>query len=162
MTPSTRLIRLIRAGFPASPLPQRFLRARGELSPRSDTALELSRRLQGREWPEISINDWAMVGTPPCIARRYLEPEAFLYYVPSLLIGVYQCPEYLNFAVEGIIPDNQARRPRGEWWMEFSLNVSEAQKMAFAAFLMDIRPLYPEAESAIRADVEVAEGLWSK
>jgi hypothetical protein len=102
-----------------------------------------------------------MVGAPPCITRSYLEPATFLYYLPSLLVGVFQDPQYLDFAVEAIIPYNQNHRPRGEWWSVFSKSVTQVQKMALAAFLVDIGPLYSDTDDTMRATVEVAGRLWS-
>ena len=62
--------------------------------------------------------DWRMVGTPPCISRLYLEPATFMYYLPSIIIGVSREMEFWDFALEAIIPYNKNRVPRGRWWSQ--------------------------------------------
>jgi hypothetical protein len=59
--------------------------------------------------------DWTMIGAPACLARAYLEPDAFRYYLPSLLVGVLRDIGYLDWALECLLPARQeaAHDPKG-------------------------------------------------
>jgi hypothetical protein len=50
--------------------------------------------------------------------QAYLEPATFMYYLPSIIIGVSREMEFWDFALEAIIPYNKNRVPRGRWWSQ--------------------------------------------
>jgi hypothetical protein len=58
--------------------------------------------LAQREWTEIKMTDWKMIGHIN-ISREHLDPATFLYYLPSLLLGVIEEPGYLYWALEAIM-----------------------------------------------------------
>jgi hypothetical protein len=135
MTQNDKFLKLVHASFPAEPLPEQFFWAESRESLEGDIPKELQKRIAHRRWTQIRIIDWAMVGTPPSIARTYLEPPTFLYYLPSLLVGVLDEANYFEFGIEAIIPHNKTHTPRGKWWFSFSACVSEDQRVALCAFL---------------------------
>ena len=103
-----------------------------------------------------------MIGAPPAIARFYIEPSTFLYYLPSLLTGVFHNIEYIDFALESILPYNKMHLPRGKWWDEFSQTVSPAQRAAFFAFLWRGRvTLWDKIGHVDQSLVQDAERIWS-
>jgi hypothetical protein len=63
--------------------------------------------------------DWRMVGVSPAVSRLHLEPATFLYDVPSVLLGVYPKFDFIEYALESVIPFNQNHVPRGRWWFGF-------------------------------------------
>jgi hypothetical protein len=162
MTASEQFLKLIDASFPIEPLPTRFFWAEGENSPHGDIPEELMNRIAHRRWTDVTIQDWAMIGAPPSITRGYLEPATFLYYLPSLIVGVFRETEYMDFAVEAIIPSGRDRRPRGKWWSEFSKSVSLNQRVTLSAFLANVRLMFWESIGpATQQQVYDAEAIWS-
>jgi hypothetical protein len=130
---------LVKTSFPVEPLPSNFFRPEGIASLDLDIPQELRNRISGRPWTNLTLLDWRMIGASPIVARRYLEPATFMYYVPSLLVGASQEIEFIQFALEAIIPDNEIHVPRGEWWFEFSGIATPPQRAALAAFLAHVR-----------------------
>jgi len=145
--------------FPPEPIPQSFFWSEGDEAFQPDIPMGLQTRLSGRRWPEVKLNDWLMVGAPPCIARRYLEPSVFVYYLPSLFVGVFDDLPHLDWVLEGIIPFNKTHTPRGKWWARFDACISESQRAALRSFLRLIRStsLTDLRDQALLFD---AEAIW--
>ena len=153
---------LFMAAFPAEPRPIKFFLETNEDWSDLDIPQELERRIAGRLWTQVTLMDWRMTGTAPVVARRYLVPATFLYYVPSIIVGTYRELEFIEFALEGIIPDNKYHVPRGNWWFEFAEAVSPPQKVALSVFLSYIREAFwDRIGPANQSLLEHAEKIWS-
>jgi hypothetical protein len=142
MTESAEFLDLVRTAFPAAPVPVQFFWTEGKDSLDGDMPHELRNRIAGRPWTEITLTDWRMTGTSPVVARRYLEPATFMYYVPSIIVEAYQHIEFIDYALEGIIPENKYHMSRGKWWFEFSGIASPRQRAALSVFLSHIRLMF--------------------
>jgi len=162
MTELERFFQLVHVSFPAEPLPRKFFWAElNEQLFQPDIPGELQSRLQNRRWTEIKLMDWLMTGVEPITSRSYLEPATFLYYLPSLLVGVFDDHGYLNWAIEAILPDNRWHKPRGKWWTAFHGCVSEKQRITLCSFLSTVRSIHWETMGSDRqAAVTDAEGIW--
>ena len=102
-----------------------------------------------------------MIGASPVVARRYLDPATFMYYVPSLLVGAAEQIECIELALEAIVPDNKNHQPRGEWWSNFSGIASPRQRTALSAFLAHIRlTAWDPICAANQYLLERAENIW--
>lgn len=123
----------IRAAFPEHPIPKNFFGSTEGLE--YDLPQELARRIAGRAWTSLSLTDWRMVGATPAAYRAYLVPKTFAYYVPTFLVGVISEPEFLDLALEAILPSNREHRPRGAWWFSFADAFTDPQRTAMTAFL---------------------------
>lgn len=163
MSENEKHLEFIGNAFPVEPLPTRFFSSQGGKSLDFEIPQELSNRIAGRPWTEVTLMDWRMTGTSPVVARRYLEPAAFMYYVPSIIVGGLQQIEFIDFALEGISPDNKHHEPRGEWWFEFSEIASPRQRAALSAFLSHVRlRFWDKIGPANQYLLECAENIWSK
>ena len=161
MAENESLLVLVSAAFPVDPLPTRFFSPEGDRAFDFDIPQELKNRIAGRLWTQVTLLDWRMTGTSPVVARRYLEPATFMYYVPSIIVGTLQKMDFIEFALEGIMPDNKYHVPRGEWWSEFSKIASPAQRAAFSAFLSYVRhSLWGVIGPANQHLLEHAENIW--
>ena len=161
MTESAKFLDLIRRAFPAAPVPAQFFWTEGRDSLDCDIPQELRDRIAGRPWTEVTLMDWRMTGTSPVVARRYLEPATFMYYVPSIIVGASQQIECIKLALEGIVPDNKYHVPRGSWWSEFSGIASPSQRAALSAFLAYIRLVsWDTIGPANQYLLEHAESVW--
>jgi hypothetical protein len=162
MTESESLSDLIGTAFPVEPLPTQFFSTEGKESLDCDIPQELRNRISGRPWTEVTLMAWTMTGSSPVVARRYLEPATFMYYVPSIVVGVLQEMDFIELALEGIIPDNKNHVPRGNWWFEFSGNASPRQRAALATFLLHIRFKFWDTIGPVNQYfLEHAENIWS-
>jgi hypothetical protein len=162
MTECDKFIRHLHTSFPAEPLPERFFWAASDHPIEGDIPNELSTRIMGRRWTELTIMDWMMTGAPPVIARSYLEPATFVYYLPSLLIDIFDKPEYFEMAVDCMLPNNVTRTPRGNWWREFTRSISADQRIALSVFVGLVRLLLWESIGEEgQARVHDAEIFWS-
>jgi hypothetical protein len=162
MTQNQKFLSLIDLAFPLEPKPDAFFSEEGKNSCGYDIPRELEKRLFDRYWTEITLMDWRMIGAAPVVARRYFEPAAFMYYLPSLIVGVSQEIEFVDFALEGMIPDNKYHVPRGKWWFEFSNIASSYQQEALVTFLSYIRLVFwDRIGSANQYLLERAESIWT-
>jgi hypothetical protein len=161
MTTVDQISKLIHASFPVDPLPDEFWLAGAIRRPLDDIAEELQKRIAERPWVEITIRDWAMTGVSTDIVRRYLTPNAFRYYLPSLLVGALRDTGYVDWALDSILPANHKRRPKGEWWEEYSGGFSARQRTAVCAFVEGIRVLFwDNIGPAAQQQIVDAEAFW--
>jgi hypothetical protein len=123
-------------------------------------------RLAGRKWTDIQMDDWTMVGQI-AHTRELLAPTTFLYYLPSLLLGVAQDdPGYLDWALEALIPLGRDRKPKSKWWSELLAIIQPSQSATLRAFIAHVRndllppekgPFVITANEALTSE---AEAFW--
>ncbi len=89
-----------------------------------------------------------------------MDPETFLYYLPSLLICALRDAGYLQEAIDAILPDNKWHKPRGKWWATFRGCVSEQQRIALCKFLAHIRAQGRIIKSGLEPVLIDAERIW--
>jgi len=130
---------LAHASFPTDPIPSEFFWSESKAPLQGDIPEELQNRIACHRWPEVTLEHWLMIGAPPCVTRSYLKPSTFLYYLPSLLLGVLGDLRYVDWALEGALPYNKGHVPRGTWWAEFSATVSASQRATLQFFLALVR-----------------------
>ncbi|MBV8894790.1 DUF6714 family protein [Bradyrhizobium sp.] len=135
-----QLCELLRASFPVEPLPEFFWRAGAEQPP-GDIPDELQKRLANRPWIDVTMRDWTMMGAPAWLARIYLDPDTFRYYLPSLLVGVLHDTGYIDWALECLLPAGRKRRTERKEWTEFWDGLSDKQRDAIRAYLTGIRSM---------------------
>jgi len=153
---------LIRTAFPTEPLPRTFW-VTGADQHAGDIPDELARRLAHRPWTHVTMDDWAMVGARPSLAKQYLHPDAFRYYVPSLLVGALQDSGYLDWALECLLPAGRQRRIGRLEWAQFHDGFSAAQRHAIRVYLEGLRSMLKEsADPVVRHLIGEAEAVWSQ
>ena len=95
---------------------------------------ELLKRFRGKKWTEILLDDWINIAGIQAI-RVYLSPSSFHYYLPSLLMSVLERPQYLDWGLEALLPQNKGRKPKGEWWHEYFACFTVEQRLAVRLFI---------------------------
>ena len=85
MTEKEQFLDLVRTIFPAEPIPTTFFRRQHRSSDNNDINQELMKRIFGRSWKAVTIMDWAMIDTSPAVSGFYLDHQAFIYHVASIL-----------------------------------------------------------------------------
>ena len=153
---------LLRASFPVEPLPRFFWRAGGGQPP-GDIPDELQKRLAQRLWVDVTMRDWTMIGAPAWLARIYLDPDAYRYYLPSLLVGVLQDSGYLDWALESLLPAGRKRRTDRKEWSEFWDGLSDKQREAIRSYLKSVRSMLGDPADAAdhhRQLLDEATVIW--
>jgi hypothetical protein len=138
MTKNGDFLKLLHATFPPQPMPAQFFWEEDRHDNSYEFRGDLLEWLAERQWTEIKMHDWAMAGDTR-MTRELLEPATFLYYSPSLLLGVTEDLGYLDWALEAIIPSGRDRRPKSKWWGELLETISSEQSATIRAFLAHVR-----------------------
>jgi hypothetical protein len=138
MTKKEDFLKLLLATFPPQPMPAQFFWKEDQHDNSYEFRRDLLEWVAGRQWTEIKMRDWAMVGHMSS-TRELLEPATFLYYLPSLLLSVTEDPGYLDWALEAIIPSGRDRRPKSKWWVELLETISPDQSATIRAFFAYVR-----------------------
>jgi hypothetical protein len=165
MTKKEDFLKLLLATFPPQPMPAQFFWKEDRHDNSYEFRRDLLEWLAERQWTEVKMRDWAMAGHIS-ITRELLEPATFLYYLPSLLLGVTEDPGYLDWALEAIIPSGRDRRPKSKWWGQLLETISPEQAAAIRAFLAHARSdlLRSDKEPFVVSEEEVhsdeAETFW--
>jgi hypothetical protein len=160
MTTIDQISQLIHASFPVDPLPSQFFWLEGD-APIGDIPEELLNRIAQRPWAEITMWEWAMTGAHAGTSRRYLDPNTFRYYLPSLLVGGLRESGYIDWALESVLPAGRKRRTTGKWWKEFAEGFSAMQRSAVCAYLKGIRLLlWDSVGPANQQMICDAEAIW--
>jgi hypothetical protein len=133
----------IHAAFAVHPVPASALRNSDNFWRDSDIWSSLKQFVAYRRWDELTLHDWAMIGTTPGIARYYLDAHAFHYYVPSILVNVFETGQYPEFAIDALVsPDFSNVNARDEletWWTTFISQFSPSQKACVCNFVEHIK-----------------------
>jgi len=103
------LIAKIQTAFAHRKMPSEVIQMEGRFQIDSD--VEDTLWFQGRDWREVTCDDWRQ----RYCAVHFLSPEAFAYYLPSLLILTLENPGTPTLAFESIIYDLD-RSPSTDGW----------------------------------------------
>jgi hypothetical protein len=159
-------LKLLLATFPPEPVPAQFFWKEDRHDDSYEFRRDLRECLAERKWTEIKMSDWTMAGNIS-LTRELLEPTTFLYYLPSLLLGVAEDgPGYLDWALEAIIPSGRDRKPKSKWWGELLATIQPRQSATLRAFLAHVRSdlspsdKVPFVISAHEALALEAEAFW--
>jgi hypothetical protein len=142
--------------FPAEDVPRAMFSGKYE---RNDITDDITAKFSGKKWTDVVLDDWIYCADVEVVSY-YMAPEAFKYYIPSLLVSVIDKPDYLDWGVRGLLPHNKDRRPRVGGWESFRRLFSKEQECCVHGFLEAARS-NPNASSEVRSLVEIAlRGLW--
>ena len=158
---STDLFTLIRTAFPTEPLPGTFW-IDGDAQAGGDIPHELAERLAQRPWTDVTLGDWLMTGHPSSV-KCFLHPDAFRYYLPSLLVGVLDDTGYLDWALEALLPEGRRRRTDRPDWLQFWEGFSGTQRNAIRSYLKGVRAVLGEAADPVeRYLFDELEAVWGQ
>ncbi len=157
------LISEITLQFPIDPIPAVLFSTESRFISQEDIPASIQLQLIGKAWCDIGLEAWAMMGVPIDLARDYLTPEAFAYYLPSLIVGGLSCNTYLLDIVEAIAPPEKKSTSTMIWWEMLAANVSPSQKRCIMQFLVFAEDsLGARSIETKNPAVEQARLFWSR
>jgi hypothetical protein len=112
-------------------------------------AESLRKSFSGKCWKEISLDDWINVADIETIAQ-VMTPESFFYYLPSILIHAFLHADYNDWGVRALLPHNQDRIEKGDWWKRFVQLFSREQKVLVCGYLSALEKVSHEDDYSQR------------
>jgi uncharacterized protein DUF6714 len=161
MNANEQLSNLLHATFPVQPMPTQFFWLKDVHDDSYEFRHDLLEWLGQRLWTEVKLSDWTLK-RDIVVSREHLEPVTFLYYLPSLLIGVMEQPEEIELALEAIIPPGRDRKPKRLWWRDLIETISLEQCKAIRAFVAHIRDHVLQSHKWRTFSITAAEALTSE
>jgi|GEM_PF-5640597 len=118
--------------FPAALVPSHIF---GDNQGSTEFHEEITNRFLGKVWRDVSLNDWLCTANVITI-RYYMTPKAFHYYLPSLLFYVVdEKDNYLDWALDALLPVNAKRIAKGDWWFSYVEEFSREQSLFISSYL---------------------------
>jgi hypothetical protein len=127
--------------FPRTPIPKEILLSANTFSD-DDISESVRKVLHLKSWDEILLNNWLRCTASTTTLMYFITPQAFHYYLPSLLTSVIDDPGYFDWGVSALLPYNKNHVRKNTWWMEYESLFNEPQRQAIMSFLS-----YVEKES---------------
>jgi hypothetical protein len=107
----------------------------------------------------LNIEDWINIGTIETIVYNFL-PKAFHCYLPSILCLSIAEINYIDWGIKAILPHNQSREPKGDWWQEYYSYFTLSQKAFVEESLLGLLELVPNSsEKEYLAQIGL-EKIW--
>jgi hypothetical protein len=107
--------------------------------------------------------DWTMTGVQACITRAYIDPNAFRYYLPSLLLGGLSDFGYIDWPLECLLPAGRKRRTSEQWWRDFSAGFSKEQKDTVRTYLLGVQSMLRDSSHLSELHfIDEAQVIWGR
>jgi hypothetical protein len=141
--------------FPTMPFPAEHRRKDGSIDWEVEDDVK---KFLGKQWDDIGLEHWIRSVSPAAI-RNSTNPLFFKYYLPSLLIGVFENPDFFPLALDALLPDNPKLEPRRAW-TEFRSQFSPQQVAAVVMFLELLKEQVNFEDPVCRAANVGLGNLW--
>jgi hypothetical protein len=119
--------------FPRIPIPMEVL-----VNPSTqfvgDIPQAVSEELHLKSWDKVSLNNWLFTASIP-VLMGVITPQAFHYYLPSLLSRVMDAPDYFDWGVSALLPNNKNHERKNAWWIKYESLFNRLQRHAILDFL---------------------------
>lgn len=129
---SVEIIKGVKDAFPVHPIPTKVLL--DELD-NSEFSYEIRSRFVSKAWTLVTLDDWVSTASIGVIVNHML-PEAFHYYLPSILCASLNNKNYIERGLESILPNNQRRKPKSDWWKKYISCFNAEQKKMVRAYAL--------------------------
>ena len=101
----------------------------------SEFSEDIRHHFISKSWDSVTLDDWINTAGIE-VMPYYMTPKAFHYYLPSLLCATLENGEYIDWGLKAILPQNQAREPKGDWWSGFYNCINEEQRKVLREYLI--------------------------
>lgn len=120
--------------FPRIPIPKEILLSANTFSD-DDISESVRKVLHLKSWDEILLNNWLRCTASTTTLMYFITPQAFHYYLPSLLAGVIDDSGYFDWGVSALLPYNKNHVRKSTWWTEYESLFSTSQRQVMMSFL---------------------------
>jgi len=120
--------------FPISPLPKRLLLDEYDNSEFSEG---ICNAFLSKQWVSVTVDDWVNIACIEVVSS-YMSPRAFHYYLPSLLLGVLEEGSYIDWGLKAVLPQNQSREPRSDWWKDYVACFNLKQRRFIQEYILSV------------------------
>lgn len=121
--------------FLTKPTPSTLINPEIESGFQDDIYTSIQHHFANRTWIEIDLHSWAMIGIPIDLVRDYMTPDAFAYYIPSLLVGSLSDDRYVTNILEAILPPERMSQRSTVWWETLVEKFNNLQKRCILSYL---------------------------
>lgn len=119
--------------FPKIPIPKEILQSAWTFSD-DDISESVRIELHLKSWDEVLLNNWLCTANISSL-MYFLTPQAFHYYLPSLLTGVIDDLGYFDWGVNALLPYDKNHVRKSTWWTEYESLFSTSQRQVIMSFL---------------------------
>jgi hypothetical protein len=119
---------------------------------------EINKRLVGKNWHDVNLEDWISIASLPTL-MECMTPQGVHYFLPSLLLGVIDEPNYYSWGVDALRPHNKYQTEKSEWWTTYKQLFSEEQIIAVRNFLLYVIEKADDYDDS-KYSAESAAPLW--
>lgn len=150
------LVTRLESVYPSHPIPKIVLTDDRD---RSEFSNEIRKRFLSKPWTSVTLDDWINTASVEVIAS-YMLPESFHYYLPSLICSSLDNKDYADWGLRAILPPNQRREPKGDWWAKYVSCFNVEQKKVLQEYVRCISECYAdESEEKYLATIAL-ENIW--
>lgn len=103
----------------------------------SEFSDDIQNNFHGKRWDEVTLMDWISTASIQ-VVRLYMSPQAFKYYLPSILISSANNISYLDWGLKALLPDNAKYLPKGVWWQSYYQLFENGQRQEICLYLAEI------------------------
>jgi hypothetical protein len=124
---------LILSAFPLKPVPST---ATKQSPPFGEIDSWLDHSFSRKTWEivdciEIADANYAIAALQGCFS-----PEAYAYYLPSIMIGSNSSALLLDYSLRWLLPANKSFERRRGWWSDMESSLNSKQRQAIRAFFL--------------------------
>lgn len=148
------------SAFPQTPVPERLFQNSDLSAGCHEFVIDLESRFQGKQWSAVRLDDWINTASP-AVLRNVMTPEAYHYYVPSLMAGTLDDTNYIDCAQEALLPCNKHRIPKGKWWFDYFSLFSKEQRTTIILYAKHLEKILAK-DSAEFFSCHDLISIWSE
>ncbi|QQR68904.1 MAG: hypothetical protein IPI58_08755 [Alphaproteobacteria bacterium] len=166
MTTESVFENILTQAFPIEPVPECFFQNPEDATSDLELPLDLREKLMGRRWTDVAFEDWRWIGGLST-KRCYMTPEAYHYYLPSLLLQISKNKDWVVYGVDALLPGEKFipelqtwSEYSSVWWKNFTERFNVHQREVVRIYLKDVELIEPaDLESIARAKYAL-DNIW--
>jgi hypothetical protein len=154
---SHNLVNRFKSVYPTHPIPKRILTDERD---NSEFSKEIRKRFTSKPWTSVTLDDWINTASIEVIAS-YMPPEAFQYYLPSIICSSLDNKDYIDWGLRAILPPNQRREAKGDWWIKYVSCFNSEKKKVLQEYIRYILERSSDESEEKHLATIALEKIWT-
>lgn len=151
---------LFEISFPTSPMPAKYVL--DNVDQNHEIIQALGKYVLGKSWKDVTLLEWRLSEPSLGVVRDYVTIEAYIYYMPSVLLGALEDLRFMEMALEAILPYNREHVARGKWWSMFISYLSQSRKQCIFKFIEYVeRNFWNDVGPSNQVSLFDARAIWN-